>query len=104
MIDPNKNPWHPKCRLSFALRNTGRTGRPSLTLKPRRSQTARDALLEVFFGPNVRVLEEYDLFWVWRCTCRNNWQVIYHTIDEVTLTRGYHDACPGCGAAPIEVQ
>jgi len=100
------NPWHPQCGLSIALRAEGVAGLPTLrvSVKPGKSRgPAQNALLEAFFGVNIAVHSEYDIILAWRCGCENTWEVLYRSVEDFPTTPGYHDACPVCGASPLEV-
>lgn len=76
-------------------------GVASLVITRRSGQTTADALrYGIMAGSGYEDL--CDIFYAWKCPC-NNYHVTYPTIEDLPDEVGYHDSCPRCGAAPLEV-
>lgn len=48
-------------------------------------------------------LGEFDYILAWRCGCRQQTKVLYHTVREFPDTAGRHGVCPLCNAAAVNI-
>ncbi|MHC4643911.1 MAG: hypothetical protein ACYTBJ_00315 [Planctomycetota bacterium] len=101
--DAQANIWSWLSRKSVMLKAVGhKEGQASLVIrkKPRQKMPA---VIQKSLGIRMRHTELCDVFYAWRCPCPQDHQIQYETIDDVPSSFGYHDPCPRCGAAPLEV-
>lgn len=92
--------WSKTSRVACAFKAIG--GRPAFTLRKRPKYSARQTIIKDLMGGRDSS-GAFDVFFAWRCGCRKNHEVIYKTLADLPSGIGYHDACPHCGQAPLEV-
>jgi len=44
-----------------------------------------------------------DVFYAWQCGCAYQHTLEYTRLEDLPQMAGWHDACPRCGASPLEV-
>jgi len=78
-------------------------GEPGLLILKTKSESVPHAIRRLL---SITPVSENlcDVFMAWSCPCPQDSRVIYETIDDLPKTVGYHDPCPRCGAAPLEVK
>lgn len=93
------SPWNPRSKLLILHKAIG--GRPALRLTVPTNAKPITAVREAFdlgeFGDAV------DYCMVWKCGCPLAHEIRWKSLDEVPTGFGYHDACGGCGCAPLEI-
>ena len=96
--------WGWLSRVTVFLRSIGQEGgQASLVVRLRNGETSHMAV-ERSLSQTARVLARgCDYFLAWRCPCEHDHRVEYTSIEALPKGLGYHDACPLCGAAPLEV-
>lgn len=94
-----RNPWNPKNSLAVFLKIIG--GNPAIKVFCRYGLSAHASLLRAL--KTDLIPDGYDYFFVWKCGCAYAHEVRYKKIDGIPQSLGYHDACPVCGCAPIEI-
>jgi len=100
--DPRQSSaWSRTSRLSCAFRAIG--GRPAVRIRKRKNRSSEASLIKELMGGSGTYAQAYDVFFAWRCGCQHNLEVVYEYISDIPNEVGYHDACPVCGQAPLEV-
>lgn len=95
--------WSWLSRRSCLLKAVGsEEGQASLVVRQEYRETVQAAVVRSLgLAPNAE--HWCDVFYAWRCPCNHDHRVEYETINDLPAEVGYHDACPRCGAAPLEV-
>lgn len=93
-------PWAKKSRISVMLRIVGEEAEASIRVRRVGHRSVRKVIKDAW-----GLSHEYlcDIFLAWRCPCPHDHQVMYKKLTDLPTRLGYHDACPRCGSAPLEV-
>lgn len=100
-----RNPWSwgSKVIVGLELRDDPREIGAALVVTRPKGVKVSDFIRKRLMG-NSGFERAYDLFAIWRCSCPERKQAIYETIHDLPEEDGYHDYCPRCRYAPIEVR
>lgn len=99
--DPRKSSfWSRTSRMVCAFRSIG--GYPAVKIRRSPHLSVHRSIVKDLLGTR-EYSEAFDVFLAWRCGCRENTEVVYKRIEDVPTTDGYHEACPRCGQAPLEI-
>lgn len=95
------DPWSKVTRVSCMLRLIGTVGKASIIVHRKKPKEPVWRILQRSW--KLRSTRTCDLFMAWRCPCEHDHRVQYERIQDFPSKLGYHDPCPLCGAAPLEV-
>lgn len=96
--------WGALSRQHVAIRLIDRYGSEvSMSIKRKRDETTAQAFVRVFFGGDTEAAKEFDALLAWRCSCQLKTQMVYKQLGHFPETKGYHAACPCCGAVCLEI-
>ena len=95
--------WGWLSRRKVFLKSVGqKEGEAALIVRiHRRGMT--HSILKRALGPALTLAKGCELFYAWRCPCDFDHRVEFETIETLPSEEGYHNPCPKCGAAPLEV-
>lgn len=104
-VEDTDNPWARSSRLVVALYLEAapleELPGPSLLFEVPKGKRVRKWIVDELFGGEPT--PHWDLLLAWRCRCIGDHRVIYRGLDDFPFSPGYHDPCPRCGCAPVEV-
>lgn len=93
--------WGWLSRVSVMLKiQAEHSGEPSLIVRKKKTCSVK---VTVRKSLGLTMPDLCDVFMAWRCPCPEDHKVYYKSINDLPSQVGYHDACPRCGAAPLEV-
>jgi len=90
--------WGYLSRKVVCLRVIGQEGGKAALVVRRKRREHVAALVRQRLAVQV-----FDVFMAWRCGCPHGHEKIYERPEDLPQEDGYWEACPVCGAAPIEV-
>lgn len=95
--------WSWLSRRKVYLKSIGsQGGEASLTLRVGPEETVQEAFARS--APGLAPgLKSCEVLYAWRCPCDLDHRVEYDTLEDLPSEEGYHNSCPRCGAAPLEV-
>lgn len=93
------SPWAKGSEAAVLYRAVG--GRPALTIAYIPGLSIAECFESHFKISGFT--HAFDYLLAWKCTCENHHEVQYKTVADLPNDIGYHEPCPWCGEAPIEI-
>ena len=99
-----QSPWGTLSRrhVAITLADT-QEATAALTMHRRPKESTEDAFVRLFFGNNVEYALDFDFILVWRCGCQLKTCKEYVSLEDLPAEKGFHEACPCCGAVCLEI-
>ena len=99
-----QSPWGGVSRQHVAIKLSDTQGAAiALTLKRRPKESTKDAFVRNFFGNDPNYASDFDIILAWRCKCQLKTAKTYASLDDLPTDKGFHEACPCCGAVCLEI-
>jgi len=99
-----QSPWGNLSRQHVAIKLTDTQGASvALTLQRRPKESTKDAFVRCFFGNDPNYASNFDFILTWRCRCQLKTAKTYASLDDLPTNKGFHEACPCCGAVCLEI-